>query len=261
MRPTGDLLRQWMEEAALALGLLTRFPLPVFEMRSMASHASAFWAYPVAGALIGAVGALAFWLAATMGFSTGVCAVTALAATILASGGLHEDGLADFWDGLGGGDTREDKLEIMQDSRIGTYGVLALMLTVGAQGLLLVNLHHYAGLATAMAGLIASEAAARGAIGVPLGTMLPARTEGMGQSMAELQGPTLAAGMVIAAILALLLLGTSGFAVILGAAIGAAFVSMLAGVFLGGFTGDVLGASAAMARAGALGALVLMVTP
>jgi adenosylcobinamide-GDP ribazoletransferase len=261
MKPTGDLIRQWMEEAALAFGLLTRIPLPNFEHHTTASLASAFWAYPVAGAAVGFVGAVVVWVAAALGFSTGVCVVAALAALILAGGALHEDGLADFWDGLGGGETREDKLEIMRDSRIGTYGVLALLLMLGLYGLLLVNLYHYAGLATVAAGLIASEAAARGAMAIPLGTMLPARTDGLGQTMAEMQATTLAVGMGIAAVLALLLLGINGFAVIFGAAIGAAAISILASGFLGGFTGDVLGAAAATARAGALGGLVLMVTP
>jgi adenosylcobinamide-GDP ribazoletransferase len=261
MKPTADMVRQWMEEAALAFALLTRFPLPSIEQRSTASLASAFWAYPIAGAVVGATGAAALWLAAVLGFSTGVCVVVAIATVILAGGALHEDGFADFWDGLGGGETREEKLEIMRDSRIGTYGVLALLLMLGLNGLLLVNLYHYAGLATVAAGLIASEAAARGAIAVPLGTMLPARADGMGQAMSDLQASTLGVGMLVAAVIALLFLGMNGFAVILGAAIGAAIVAALAGALLGGFTGDVLGAAAAMARAGGLGALVLMVTP
>jgi adenosylcobinamide-GDP ribazoletransferase len=261
MKPSGDMVRQWMEEAVLAFGLLTRFPLPSFERRSAASYASAFWAYPLAGGAVGMAGAVTFWLAAAMGFSTGVCVILALSAIILAEGGLHEDGVADFWDGLGGGETREEKLTIMRDSRIGTYGVIALLFTIGLQGMFLVNLHHYAGVGGVAAGLIASEAAARGVLAVPLGSMLPARADGLGQGMAELQSSTLAAGALIAAVIALLLLGVSGFAVMIGAAIGALFISTLAGMFLGGYTGDVLGASAATARAGALGALVLMVTP
>lgn len=261
MKPTGDMVRQWTEEAALAFGLLTRIPLPSLELRTGASLASAFWAYPVAGAAVGFAGAAACWLAATLGFSTGVCVVATIAAILLVGGALHEDGLADFWDGIGGGETRDDKLEIMRDSRIGTYGVLALVLMLGLHGLLLVNLYHYAGLGSVAAGLIASEAAARGALAVPLGTMLPARTDGLGQTMAGLQATNLAVGMLIAAVIALLALGLNGFAVILGAALGAAVISMLAGGFLGGFTGDVLGAAAATARVGALAALVLMVTP
>ena len=55
----------------------------------------------------------------------------ALAALVLLTGGFHEDGLADTADGFGGGRTRERKLEIMRDSRIGSYGALALVLSVG----------------------------------------------------------------------------------------------------------------------------------
>jgi adenosylcobinamide-GDP ribazoletransferase len=256
-----DMLRQWAEEAALAFGLLTRFPLPSFEKRTPASLASAFWAYPLAGAVIGGVGAAAFYLASSFDFSTVVCVLLATAAMILANGGFHEDGLADFWDGIGGGKTREAKLKIMRDSRIGSYGVMALMLTLGLQTAFLVNLHHYGGLGTVICGLIACEAAARGALALPLTMLPPARADGLGLSMTELKRGPLAAGVLLASALAFGLLGVAGVAVALGAALGAAVIAGLAGSFLGGFTGDVLGAAAATARMAGLGALVLTVTP
>ena len=57
----------------------------------------------------------------------------ALAAAIVVTGAFHEDGLADTADGLGGGRDRARRLEIMRDSRVGTYGVVALVLVLGAQ--------------------------------------------------------------------------------------------------------------------------------
>jgi adenosylcobinamide-GDP ribazoletransferase len=82
------------------------------------------------GALVGACGALAYWGAAAVGLPPFVAGVLAVAATLLVTGALHEDGLADTADGFGAGVTRERKLEIMRDSRIGTYGVAALVLSI-----------------------------------------------------------------------------------------------------------------------------------
>ena len=85
------------------------------------------WAAPVAGAAVGLAGALVLALAAKLGLPALMSAGFATAALVLATGGLHEDGIADVADGFGGGATRADKLEIMRDSRIGAYGALALI--------------------------------------------------------------------------------------------------------------------------------------
>lgn len=260
MAVAAPFFRQRAEEFTLALGLLTRFPLPTFEVRTPATPATAFWAYPLAGALIGLVAAATFWLSVSLGFNTIVSAILAVIAGLFASGGLHEDGLSDFWDGLGGGRTREAKLTIMRDSRVGTYGALSLFLGVGLQIAFLVNLHHYAGLFVVAAALIASESAARGAIALPLGLLSSAR-EGLGGIMLGVRWGCLAIGGGLAVVLAVALLSLQGVALILGAVLGAALITVLARGFLGGFTGDVLGAAAATARITALGALVLMVTP
>ena len=94
------------------------------------------WAAPVAGAVVGLIGALVLALTALLGLPLLLRAGLATAALVAATGALHEDGLADVADGFGGGATRERKLEIMRDSRIGAYGAialaLALILRVGA---------------------------------------------------------------------------------------------------------------------------------
>ena len=98
--------------------------------------ARAAWAFPIAGLVVGLIGAIVYALAHRIGLPSWTAAALAVAATLLATGCLHEDGLADTADGFGGGKTREQKLEIMRDSRIGTYGVcalaLSLLLRVGA---------------------------------------------------------------------------------------------------------------------------------
>jgi adenosylcobinamide-GDP ribazoletransferase len=262
MKPeTAVAIRQKTEELGVALSFLTRFPLPEFKMRTPATVGSAFWAYPLAGALIGAPAAAIFWLCVTAGFSTAPAALFAMAATLMASGAFHEDGLTDFWDGLGGGQSREEKLEIMRDSRIGTYGALALVFTLGLQYTFLVNIHHYAGQASVMGAIIAAEAVSRGALALPVSCLPPARNDGLGPSMAVLPSGTILTGVAIAAVIAILLLGGGGVLMIVGAVLGAALIALLAWRFLGGFTGDVLGAVAVTARMAGLGAFALAVTP
>ena len=256
-----NLLWRRLEEFGLAVGLLTRFPLPVFKTSGTATIASALWAYPLAGALVGATSGAAFWLATLAGFGVASSVLVAIAAALLAAGGFHEDGLGDFWDGLGGGASREAKLIIMRDSRIGTYGVLALLLTLALQTTFLVSLQHYAGVGTVFAALIAAESAARGAIVIPLFFLLPARRDGLGATITGLTPGQLGITGLLAATIAVTCLGADGIALLGGAMLGAVFVTVLAWRFLGGFTGDVLGAVAATARMTALGWLALAATP
>ena len=114
----------------VAVQFLTRLPLP-FEVdyTPEAARASPRW-YPGAGVLIGLITGLVYWAAALL-FPPLIAVLVSVAAGLVMTGGLHEDGFADACDGLGGVRPRERVLEIMRDSRIGTYGVLGLGLMVG----------------------------------------------------------------------------------------------------------------------------------
>jgi adenosylcobinamide-GDP ribazoletransferase len=251
------LFRQRAEEFGLALGLLTRLPLPAFTLNGRATIASAFWAFPLAGAAIGILAAIVFWLSLAAGLSGTVAAILAVAAALLAGGGLHEDGFGDFWDGLGGGETRDAKLEIMRDSRLGTYGALALFVMLGLQIALLTDIHEAAGARAVVVALIVSEAVARGGISLPCLFLEPARTQGLGVEMADLGSGTLIGGVAVAAGISFLLLGLAAIVPIIGAAAGSAFITLFAWHFLRGFTGDVLGAAAVAARIAGLGAMAM----
>jgi adenosylcobinamide-GDP ribazoletransferase len=255
------MLRHRLEELGIALGLLTRFPLPTFPSSGEASVSSSFWAYPLAGALVGLASAIVYGLAFSAGFGTTSCVLLTMAAGLLAAGGFHEDGLSDFWDGLGGGQSREAKLIIMRDSRIGSYGVMALVMKLALQASLLVSLQHYAGVTTVAAALIAAEAAARGALIVPLVCLTPARRDGLGAAMKELRPAQVAAAGAIAAAIAIVCLQGLALMLLAGALLGGGVITALAWRFLAGFTGDVLGAAVTTARIAALGALILEVAP
>lgn len=113
-----------------ALMFFTR--LPFWRLRKVDTecfrHVVDYW--PIAGWLTGGTMALAFLWAAQY-FHVITAAIIAVGARLLLTGALHEDGLADFCDGFGGGTTRERTLEIMKDSHIGTYGVLGLIMYIG----------------------------------------------------------------------------------------------------------------------------------
>src|SRR5215472_11641834 len=134
----------WLKERAGELNasilFLTRLRYGPAATAGGAAIAQGAWAFPIAGLIVGAIGALVYWLAHRLGLPPLPCAALSVAATMLVTGCLHEDGLADTIDGFGGGGTREQKLDIMRDSRIGTYGVCALVLSVLLRASALANL-------------------------------------------------------------------------------------------------------------------------
>ena len=219
------------------------------------------WAAPVAGALIGALGALAFGLAALLRLPPFVSAAFAIATLTLATGALHEDGLADVADGFGGGRSREEKLAIMRDSRVGVFGALALILSlllrVGALAALASG-----GFAVAAASLILSGAVARAGALLPFALLPPARADGVGASVGRLGAAELTAAalavLVVALIAGIAALGVMRalFACILAAAAAWA-TSALARRQIGGQTGDVAGAAEQTAEIACLVGLLI----
>ena len=123
----------------IALQFFTRVPVPAwvgFQPEWLNQSARYF---PLVGACVGAAGAGVLW-AAGLVWPPAVAVGLSMAATMLITGGFHEDGLADTFDALGGAVSRERALEIMKDSRIGSYGALALVLVLGLKAAALVAL-------------------------------------------------------------------------------------------------------------------------
>jgi len=121
-----------LDEVRLVLAAFqyfTRLPLPAWVGHSAEHLQGAARYLSLVGVVVGGVGALAFW-ATSLLLPTPLPAILSTVITVLLTGAFHEDGLADTFDGLGGGATRERALEIMKDSRVGTYGLLALVLTL-----------------------------------------------------------------------------------------------------------------------------------
>jgi adenosylcobinamide-GDP ribazoletransferase len=233
-----DARRGLFDEFAIAAGVLTRFPVAT-EPAGPGAIAAAGWAFPLVGGAIGLLCACVFLVAGMLGLTAGLAALLAVGSGIAATGALHEDGLADTADGFGGGDTRERKLAIMRDSAHGTFGVVALVLSVGLRATAIAAIGDpvSAGLA-----LIAAHAASRGLLPVAMRSLRPARADGLGAAAGRPSRAVAGAAALIGLAVALTTLGplTGALALLLAAA-AVALAGMLARRQIGGYTGDVLG--------------------
>ena len=162
---------------------------------------------------------------------------------VLTTGCFHEDGLADFWDGIGGGHTVERKLEIMRDSRIGSYGAAAMIMMFGCRVALISAIADQAGDAMAAKALVAAGLAGRVSIAAVLMSIGPARSEGLTATAQRppLWSGRLALGMAIF-LFALLPAGVALTALAMTGAV-AALMALLMLSQIQGFTGDGLGAT------------------
>lgn len=240
-------MTQIRRELAAAFGLFTR--LPTFTSEPPLDFARAVWAYPLAGAAVGLIGALADTLAVHLGMAAALAALWTLAAQMLVTGALHEDGLADTADGCLGGRTPERRLAIMRDSRIGPFGTLALILSTAIRATAITALADPGHVAMA---LVAAGALARGAIIVGLGAASPARTDGMAAGLGTLPWRQAATGLALA-LLAALLLGPGRALIATALAVGiACAMGRWTTRRIGGHTGDTLGATALLVECAVL---------
>ncbi len=244
-------------EARRAIGFLTRLPVSHALELPGERLAAAVWAFPLAGLLVGGLAATLLLLLDAVGAPPLAAIVLALAFATWFTRALHEDGLADFADGIGGPD-RARRLEIMRDSRIGAFGVLALLIVFALR---LVTLAELPGAEARAVALVVAAVLARAAM-VPLMHALPAaRSDGLAHHAGR---PTAGAtGLSLAIAVALALLALSWEFVLAGVvamAIAVGAVHRLARSRLGGRTGDVLGAAQQTSEAAFLLALAMVAT-
>lgn len=218
---------------------LSRMPVGRISGLERADLARAAWAFPLVGLIVGAISGGALYLLAGTGASPIACALAALAVQAIVTGALHEDGLADVADGMGGRD-REHTLEIMRDSRIGAYGVLALIFSVAIRAAMIAGIP---GPGFACLTMIAAAMLSRGLLPAVMHALPPARRDGLsrGAGQPSLKIAAAAAAIGALALFTLLPLSVALAAVALVLALGAA-VLLWAQRKLGGQTGDVLGA-------------------
>lgn len=231
------MLRQQLRYLLCAMGFFTRIPLPAwvgYEPDDL-DHAAPY--FPLIGLLIGALAVGAWWLASGL-WPPRVALLLSLIVTVLITGAFHEDGLADSLDGFGGGYTREAVLRIMHDSRIGSFGAIALILAL----LLKLELLACIPLPWLPAALLAGHASSRwGAVSL-LASLDYVRPEGKSKPLATRLGPS---GLLLATLFGLApLLMLPIHTALLALAAVILMRQLLANYYrqrLGGYTGDALG--------------------
>ena len=236
--PSGPVGPAW-RALRVAIGFLTRLPVAPANAVGPGYLAAATAFFPLVGAGIGLVAGAALFAAHAVGLPSLAGALIAIGAAILLTGALHEDGLADTADGLGARRQRDAALRILRDSRIGAYGVLALVLVVGLKAALIAELDSPTDAVTA---LVAAGALSRAPLPAIMAWTPTARAEGLAAEAGRPEGLAVTVAGATALLVAGLLLppGVALTALLAGAA-AAALIAGLACRRLGGHTGDVLG--------------------
>jgi adenosylcobinamide-GDP ribazoletransferase len=227
-----------MSGLGAAVALLTRIPAGRGDWDRTDLSRSVKW-MPVVGGLIGLAVAAAYVGLATV-MPASLAAGLSVALGVLVTGAFHEDGLADTADAFWGGADREDILRIMKDPDHGTYGVMALVLSVVVRVAALSTL----GPVVALALLPTVHALSRGAAVVLIGVLPPASGDGLGAAHVApgLRGQVVT-GVLVSIALGLVMLGWWLVPFVLVAGAGTGLVGLLARSRISGFTGDVLGAA------------------
>jgi adenosylcobinamide-GDP ribazoletransferase len=231
------IIGDWLDDLLAAAAFLTRVPVP--HRAPPPNLARAYRAFPLLGAAIGAAVGAVYLLLLWIGLPTIGAAALALGAGALLTGALHEDGLADLADGFGGGRDKAAKLDVMRDSRLGTYGSLALMTSFVAKIGALSTLPR----SEVLVAMIATHALARAPLAVLAAAMPYARGDGLAASAGRPDSVIALTACMVAAVIALVALpaATAMTAAFVTAAT-AAMLAALAQQQIGGQTGDVLGA-------------------
>ena len=235
------MIRRELEYFFGAVRFFTRLPVPDWVGHSAEALNRSARYFPAVGMLVGGIGALVY-VAATHLWPQPVAVLLSMAATVYATGAFHEDGLADMVDGLGGGWEKQRILEIMKDSRVGSYGVVAVVLALLGKFALLNSLDA----ALVPVALLAGHAVSRLCSTALLATMdyvredLLAKAKPLATRISG--GETLVALLFVVVSLAWL----PSEKALAGCVLAALATLWLAAKFrrwLGGYTGDCLGAT------------------
>ena len=226
-----------------SLSFFSRLPVgapgPSFNLRQSAG------AWPLAGLVIALVPAGLYWLFLAIGIYAFLGPLLVIAVMVALTGALHEDGLADTADGFGGGRSREQKLAIMRDSRLGTYGALALLFSVLVRAAALGSIVYPGYPAGSLALLMVAVLSRSMALWHWNGTM-PARPDGFAWAAGRPDWLSLLVGLISGAIAAIILLvafGVAGLIGILLALVGLNAFTRQCRRQIGGHTGDTIGAA------------------
>ncbi len=258
-------MREYMRDTARAVAFLSRIPVASSFFEGYDGRpARVSRAFPLAGLLIVVPAAVAFAVLLDLRADPLMAALLALTVQTITTGALHEDGLSDTADGLGGGKDRERALVIMKDSRIGTYGAAALILSFGLRGAALAALARHLQPLDAGIAILATAALSRGAMVWHWYALPPAKPDGIAASAGRPDGDAMQLALIAALGLAILLVGPAlGVPALVACLLATGAATFLATTYirqkLSGHTGDTIGATQQICEIASLCTLAMCV--
>ncbi len=231
-------INEILEDISIATIVLTRLPINnIFAINQNIEIHRGQWAYPIVGASIGLFLFLLICIFEGIGINREASVLISLSAGILLTGALHEDGVADFFDSLAGKD-HTTRQKILKDSRLGTYGVLALMIVLLLKFLLILELDSRLALAC---GLIACSSLGRFSILLLVNYSEPSRQAGLTKHLKKVNNRTI----ILCGIFCMLWIIPCGLpAILITMIFGYAFLYLFTTFiipFNKGLSGDILG--------------------
>ena len=230
-----------IDNLLLATRFFTRLPVPIDSEAERRPLADSAWAFSLVGCIVGTVGGLTAFLASDLPSYT--AALLAVAVMCALSGGLHEDGLADCADGLWSGATPQQRLAIMRDSKIGAFGVIAIVTVLSLKASAISSLLSVGEELSAALAIVAAAAASRGLLPIAMRAFPVASKKGRAAEAGKPKTQDVIVGGIISVLIAFSMIGfsTSINGLVVGSLL-AGGLGYLAVKRLGGYTGDVLGA-------------------
>ena len=253
----------YVADIARATAFLSRIPMPKAAFAGYDGKLGRVArAFPVAGIVIGLLPAAVLLVMLALQADRLMSALVALAIQAIVSGALHEDGLADCADGIGGGRDRAHRLSIMKDSRIGTYGAIALILSFAIRAAAIAAIARGTVPLAAALALPAIGCISRGALVWHWHRLPPAKADGVAAAVGQPSEGVMQMAVVSACALAALLIWPNLgllplICALLAAGLSAMIFTRLARLTLSGHTGDTLGATAQISEMAALCALAM----
>ncbi|MFS8050809.1 adenosylcobinamide-GDP ribazoletransferase [Rhizobium sp. BR 314] len=258
-------MREYMRDIARAVAFLSRIPVSAsFFAGYRGKLGTVSRAFPVAGLLVAFPAAIAFGVLLAFHADPLMAALLALTVLTVTTGALHEDGLSDTADGLGGGTDRERILTIMKDSRIGAYGAAALILSFGLRAAALAAIARHVSPSHGAIALLATAVLSRGAMVWHWHVLPAAKPEGVAASAGQPDGDAMQLALIMTLVLAILLIGPSmGISALvpclLVVAVATFFLNRHMRQRLSGHTGDTIGTTQQICEIASLCTLAMCV--
>ena len=242
----------------MCIVFLTRIPAPPWPKASSYKISECSWGFPIAGVLVALIGGIAFSFCSWLNLPSLVSGLVAIVTMTIATGGLHEDGLADFVDGIFGGETPKKRMEIMSDSRIGVFGTIAIIFSFICRASLITAIEKPL---LVLGALTAAAAISRAMLPIIMSFSQPAKTTGIAFEFGKPSLIDWCGGIALAVFIVILSAPAAWLMCLITAVLGAVIIAWISEKKIQGYTGDSLGASQQISELFALAIITSFILP